>query len=131
MLEEQRPEMLRLSLQDLVLRVKICKLGGIEETLTEALDPPSSKNIQRAINALVDAKALTTKEDLTHLGRQLARLPLDVFLGKLLVLGTFYQCLDAVLSIAAILSSKSPFSAPMGSRSQADAAKLGFRKGRY
>lgn len=123
--------MLRLSLQDLVLRVKICKLGGIEETLSEALDPPSSKNIQRAINALVDAKALTTKEDLTPLGRQLARLPLDVFLGKLLVLGTFYQSLDAVLSIAAILSSKSPFSAPVGSRSQADAAKLGFRKGTY
>lgn len=123
--------MLRLSLQDLVLRVKICKLGGIEETLSEALDPPSSKNIQRAINALVDAKALTTKEDLTPLGRQLARLPLDVFLGKLLVLGTFYQCLDAVLSIAAILSSKSPFSAPMGSRSQADVARLGFKKGTY
>ena len=123
--------MLRLSLQDLVLRVKICKLGGIEETLLEALDPPSSKNIQRAINALVDAKALTTKEDLTPLGRQLARLPLDVFLGKLLVLGTFYQCLDAVLSIAAILSSKSPFSAPVGSRSQADIARLGFKRGSY
>ena len=121
--------MLRLSLQDLVLRVKICKLGGIEETLSEALDPPSSKNIQRAINALVDAKAITAKEDLTPLGRQLARLPLDVFLGKLLVLGTFYQCLDAVLSIAAILSSKSPFSAPMESRSQADVARLGFKKG--
>ena len=129
MLEEQRPEMLRLSLQDLVLRVKICKLGGIEQTLSEALDPPSSKNIQRAINALVDVKALTTKEDLTPLGRQLARLPLDVFLGKLLLLGTFYQCLDAVLSIAAILSSKSPFSATMGSRSQADAARLSFKKG--
>lgn len=123
--------MLRLSLQDLVLRVKICKLGGIEETLLEALDPPSSKNIQRAVNALVDAKALTTKEDLTPLGRQLARLPLDVFLGKLLVLGTFYQCVDAVLSIAAILSSKSPFSAPVGSRSQADVARLGFKKGIY
>lgn len=131
MLEEQSPEMLRLSLQDLVLRVKICKIGGIEETLLEALDPPSSKNIQRAVNALVDAKALTTKEDLTPLGRQLAKLPLDVFLGKLLVLGTFYQCLDAVLSIAAILSSKSPFSAPVGSRSQADAARFGFKKGTY
>lgn len=130
MLEEQRPEMLRLSLQDLVLRVKICKLGGIEQTLSEALDPPSSKNIQRAINALVDVKALTTKEELTSLGRQLARLPLDVFLGKLLLLGTLYQCLDVALSTAAILSSKSPFSAPMGSRSQVDAARLAFKKGR-
>ena len=129
MLEEQTPEMLRLSLQDLVLRVKICKLGGIEQTLSEALDPPSAKNIRRAIDALVDVKALTTMEELTPLGIQLAKLPLDVFLGKLVLLGSIFGCLDAMLTIAAILSSKSPFSAPNGARSQADAARLAFRKG--
>lgn len=129
MAEEQTPEMLRLSLQDLVLRVKICKLGGIEQTLSEALDPPSTKNIRRAIDSLVDVRALTSAEDLTPLGRQLARLPLDVFLGKLILLGTIFGCLDAMLTIAAILSSKSPFSAPMGMRSQADVARLAFRKG--
>ncbi|KOS20718.1 putative helicase [Escovopsis weberi] len=46
--------MLRLSLQDLAIRVKICKLGGIEETLGDALDAPSAKNIRRAIDALID-----------------------------------------------------------------------------
>lgn len=127
--EEQTPEMLRLSLQDLVLRVKICKLGGIEQTLLDALDPPSSKNIQHAIDSLVDVKALTIEEELTPLGRQLAKLPLDVFLGKLVLLGTIYHCLDGVLSIAATLSSKSPFQAPMGARAQADLSKLAFRKG--
>lgn len=126
---EQTPEMLRLSLQDLVLRVKICKLGGIEQTLSEALDPPSSKNIRRAIDSLVDVKALTLAEDLTPLGRQLARLPLDVFLGKLILLGAIFGCLDATLTIAAILSSKSPFSVPMGTISQADMARQAFRKG--
>ena len=126
---EQAPEMLRLSLQDLVLRVKICKLGGIEQTLTEALDPPSSKNIRRAIDSLVDVKALTAAEDLTPLGRQLARLPLDVFLGKLILLGAIFECLDAMLTIAAILSSKSPFSVPTGTISQADVARQAFRKG--
>ena len=126
---EQTPEMLRLSLQDLVLRVKICKLGGIEQTLSEALDPPSSKNIRRAIDSLIDVKALTAAEDLTPLGRQLARLPLDVFLGKLILLGAIFGCLDAMLTIAAILSSKSPFSVPVGSVSQADAARQAFRKG--
>ncbi len=126
--EEQTPEMLRLSLQDLVLRVKICKLGGIEETLSEALDPPSAKNIRRAVDALQDVKALTNGQDLTPLGRQLARLPLDVFLGKLMILGSIFGCLDATLTIAAILSSKSPFSAPMGARAQADVARLAFKK---
>lgn len=126
---EQTPEMLRLSLQDLVLRVKICKLGGIEQTLSEALDPPSTKNIRRAIDSLVDVKALTAAEDLTPLGRQLAKLPLDVFLGKLILLGAIFGCLDAMLTIAAILSSKSPFSVPMGTISQADVARQAFRKG--
>lgn len=131
MLEEQTPEMLRLSLQDLVLRIKICKLGGIEETLSEALDPPSSKNIRRAVDSLIDVKALTTSEDLTPLGLQLSRLPLDVFLGKLVLLGALYQCLDAALSIASILSSRSPFSAPMGASAQVEQAKLAFKRGQY
>lgn len=129
MAEQQVPEILRLSLQDLVLRVKICKLGGIEQTLLDALDPPSPKNIRRAIDALVDVKALTAGEELTPLGRQLAKLPLDVFLGKLILLGSIFKCLDVTLTIAAILSSKSPFSAPMGARSQADLARLAFKKG--
>ncbi|KAL8640168.1 MAG: hypothetical protein Q9228_002882 [Teloschistes exilis] len=129
MAPEQTPEILRLSLQDLVLRVKICKLGNIDQTLSEALDPPSAKNIRRAIDALIDVKALTVFEELTPLGRQLAKLPLDVFLGKLLLLGCVFRCLDAALTIAAIMSSKSPFAAPMGARSQADQARLAFKKG--
>jgi len=129
MAEQQTPEMLRLSLQDLVLRVKICKLGSIEQTMSEALDPPLPKNIRRAIDALIDVKALTTGEDLTALGRQLAKLPLDVFLGKLILLGSLFRCLDAAVTIAAIVSSKSPFSAPMGARTQADLARLAYKKG--
>ncbi|KAI4117053.1 MAG: hypothetical protein LQ345_002635 [Seirophora villosa] len=129
MAEEMTPEMLRLSLQDLVLRVKICKLGSIEETLAEALDAPSKRNIRRAIDALIDVKALTVAEGLTPLGRQLAKLPLDVFLGKLILLGCIFKCLDAAITIGAILSSKSPFSASMGARSQADQAHSAFRRG--
>lgn len=127
--DQQTPEMLRLSLQDLSLRVKICKLGAIEEVLMEALDPPAPKNIRRAVDSLIEVKALTAEEELTALGRQLAKLPLDVYLGKLILLASVWKCLDAGLTIAAILSSKSPFSAPMGARSQADQACLAFKKG--
>lgn len=127
--DQQTPEMLRLSLQDLAIRVKICKIGGIEDTLGSALDPPSAKNIRRAVDALVDVRALTAAEELTPLGHQLARLPLDVFLGKLILLGTVYKCLDMAITVAAILSSKSPFSAPFGQRAQAHNAKMLFRRG--
>lgn len=127
--EQQTPELLRLSLQDLVLRVKICKLGEVEQTLLEALDPPSPKNIRRAIDSLKEVKALTSNESLTPLGSQLAKMPLDVFLGKLIIHGAFFRCLDAAVTIAAILSSKSPFVNTMGSNSQRDAARNGFQRG--
>ncbi|CAI6335306.1 unnamed protein product [Periconia digitata] len=129
MMEQQTPEMLRLSLQDLVMRTKICKLGDIEKTLSEALDPPSARNIRRAIDALIEVDALTPGEELTPLGRQIAILPLDAHLGKLVLLASIFGCVDVAVTIAAILSSKSPFLTPFGGKSRADAARLAFKKG--
>lgn len=129
MMEQQTPEMLRLSLQDLVMRVKICKLGDIEGALSQALDPPSSKNIRRAIDALIEVGALTDSEQLTSLGSQLAKLPLDAQLGKLLLFGASFGCLDVALTVAAALSSKSPFLSPMHAKKQADSVRLGFKRG--
>ncbi|KAI8939054.1 hypothetical protein NX059_004892 [Plenodomus lindquistii] len=129
MAEQQTPEMLRLSLQDLVMRTKICKLGDIEATLTQALDPPSSRNIRRAIDALIEVDALTPGEELTPLGRQIAKLPLDAHLGKLVLLASTLSCVDVSITIAAILSSKSPFLTPFGARQRADIARLAFKKG--
>lgn len=129
MVDQQTPEMLRLSLQDLVMRVKICKLGSIEHALAQALDPPSGKNVRRAIDALIEVGALTSGEELTSLGTQLAKLPLDAQLGKLVLLGSAFGCLDFALTAAASLSSKSPFLSPMHARNQADTVRLGFKRG--
>lgn len=126
---QQTPEIMRLSLQDLVLRVKICNLGNVEEVLTSALDSPTPKNIKRAVDSLVDVKALTRDEELTPLGMQLAKLPLDVYLGKLVLLGSIFGCLDVALTVAALLSSKSPFVSPIGYGNEAERARLAFRRG--
>jgi ATP-dependent RNA helicase DHX29 len=129
LLEHHVPEMLRLSLQDPILRIKIWNLGEIEQTLKEAFDPPTSRNITRAIQLLKDVKALTDQESLTSLGRQLAKLPLDIWLGKLLLYGLTFACLDAAVFIAAMLSAKSPFADNDRSDSRAVAARLAFSKG--
>lgn len=129
MTEQQTPEMLRLSLQDLVMRTKICRLGDIEATLAQALDPPSSRNVRRAIDALIEADALTVDEGLTPLGRQIAKLPLDAHLGKLVLLSSNFACVDVAVTIAAIVSSKSPFLTPFGAKQRADAARLAFKTG--
>jgi len=129
MAEHPQPEMLRLSLQDLALRIKIMKIGSssIEEVLLKALDPPLAVNIQRAVSALIEAKALTTTEEITPLGRHLAKLPMDVHLGKFLIMATLFGCLDAALTITAALNSKSPWVTPFGRENEADAVKRGFR----
>ena len=129
MMDQQTPEMLRLSLQELVMRVKICKLGDIEEALAQALDPPSNKNVRRAIDALIEVGALNAKEQLTSLGSQIAKLPLDAQLGKLILYGATFGCLDFALTVAAALTSKSPFLTPMHAKKQADSVRLGFKRG--
>lgn len=150
MADHPLPEMMRLSLSDLALRIKIMKvkLGtSIEDVLLRALDPPSSVNIQRAISALVEVRlsdlfshasktdqpnkvrALTTTEEITPMGRLLSALPTDVHLGKFLLLATLFRCLDPALTIAATLNSKSPFLTPFGHEDEADRAKASFRIG--
>lgn len=87
--------MLRLSLQDLALRIKILKVkvgSSIADGLSKALDPPSSVNVARAVASLVEVKALTSNEDITPMGLLLSRLPVDVHLGEHEHFETFHPC---------------------------------------
>ncbi|KAK7058857.1 hypothetical protein VNI00_001481 [Paramarasmius palmivorus] len=130
MAENPLPEMMRLSLSDLALRIKIMKVNlgsSIEDVLSRALDPPVSINVQRAISMLVEVRALTPTEDITPMGRLLSKLPTDVHLGKFLLIATLMRCLDPALTIAATLNSKSPFMTPFGLEQEADRAKASFR----
>ncbi|EGN98639.1 hypothetical protein SERLA73DRAFT_107710 [Serpula lacrymans var. lacrymans S7.3] len=128
--ENPLPEMMRLSLSDLALRIKIMKVNlgsSIEEVLSQAMDPPVSVNVQRAISALVEVRALTPSEDITPMGRLLSKLPTEVHLGKFLLTAALFRCLDPALTIAAALNSKSPFVTPFGMEQEADIAKKTFR----
>ncbi|KAJ7786454.1 P-loop containing nucleoside triphosphate hydrolase protein [Mycena metata] len=128
--EHPLPEMMRLSLSDLALRIKIMKvkLGTtIEDVLSRALDPPVSINVQRAIAMLVEVGALTLSEEITPLGRLLSKLPTDVHLGKFLLTAALLKCLDPALTIASALNAKSPFVSPFGHEQEADRAKIAFR----
>ncbi|KAI0824200.1 P-loop containing nucleoside triphosphate hydrolase protein [Trametes gibbosa] len=124
------PEIMRLSLSDLALRIKIMKVNlgtSIEDVLSRALDPPLGINVQRAVSALVEVRALTPSEEITPMGRLLSQLPTDVHLGKFLLIATLFRCLDPALTIAATLNSKSPFLTPLGLEHEAERAKLSFR----
>ncbi|KAI9324567.1 P-loop containing nucleoside triphosphate hydrolase protein [Obelidium mucronatum] len=109
------PEMLRLPLEELVLRIlastKIDEdFVDVNQLLAEAPDPPPVKHIERAIIVLKQIQALSADGKLTPLGRKLSSLPVDVRLGKMLLYGCLMKCLDPVLTVAASLSlGKDPF----------------------
>ncbi|KAG0174845.1 hypothetical protein DFQ28_007345 [Apophysomyces sp. BC1034] len=129
MADYETPEILRLPLEELCLRIKVCKLGAIDEVLGAALDAPSKSMVDSAIQNLQEVQALSSDEfqNLTPLGVHLANLPVDIHIGKMILFGAIFRCLDPVLTIAASLSFKSPFVRPFGKESEADAAREKFR----
>lgn len=127
-LSYQTPEILRLNLQEVVLRVKMCQMGDVQDVLGKALDPPSSTNIIRALEKLHQVGALSENEKLTKLGKFLSQLPVDANLGKILVLGCFYKCVDAASSIVAMLTIGSPFRKSVDNEFSANKARLSFAK---
>lgn len=115
MMEQSTPEMLRLGLQEPILRIKTWNFGSIADTLAAAIDPPSSRNVHRAITRLQDAGALDSRQELTDLGRIMARLPVDVAFSRLIAYGLVFYCLDAMLKITALMSLKSIYQNDGGS----------------
>ncbi|EFH64483.1 helicase domain-containing protein [Arabidopsis lyrata subsp. lyrata] len=75
----------------------------------QALEPPSESAINSAILLLQKVGALEGDEELTPLGHHLAKLPVDLLIGKMLLYGGIFGSLSPILSIAAFLSCKSPF----------------------
>lgn len=85
--------------------------------------------MQNAVEHLQAIDAFSPDETLTPLGEHLANLPLDPAVGKLLIMGAVFDCVEPVLSIAASLSYRSPFVMPLEKRGEADAARRRFAGG--
>lgn len=124
--EYQLPEILRTPLQSLCLQIKSLRLGTITEFLSRALQSPELLAVQNAIEYLKIIGALDHNEELTVLGQYLAMLPMEPKLGKMLILGAIFNCLEPVLTIVAGLSVRDPFLAPMDKKDLAEAAKSQF-----
>jgi ATP-dependent RNA helicase DHX29 len=123
----ETPEILRLPLEELCLRIKACHLpGSLAEILNGCLDAPPSGLILTAIASLQQLQALDADEALTPLGMHLAHLPVDVHLGKMILYGSLFRCLDPILTIAAALAFKSPLVRPFGSEHEAYIAHRRF-----
>ncbi|GMN39573.1 hypothetical protein TIFTF001_008810 [Ficus carica] len=126
MLQYQLPEILRTPLQELCLQIKSLRLGTVGSFLAKALQPPDPLAVQNAIELLKTIGALDDVEELTPLGRHLCSLPLEPNIGKMLLMGSIFQCLNPALTIAAALAHRDPFVLPIDRKEEADAAKRSF-----
>ncbi|XP_030628475.1 ATP-dependent RNA helicase TDRD9 [Chanos chanos] len=131
------PEMLRSPLASIMLKVKLLDMGDPRSLLSSALSPPNLNDIERTVLQLKEMGALSVRSssekrfdgDLTFLGRVLAHLPVDLYLGKMVVLGHVFGCLEECLIIAAALSLKSFFSMPALQQLAGYRSKLTFAQG--
>ena len=146
MAEFQVAEMLRTPLEELVLQIKILKLGNARGFLAKALEAPKDQSVANAIDTLMQLvrsltpplspphpvfllvilllllllllfqQALTPAEELTPLGYHLANLPVHPRIGRMILFAAMFSCLDPVLTIASTLGFKDPFVIPLVSR---------------
>jgi len=105
------PEILRTALAATILGMNAQGLGNIEQF--PFMDPPSPSAIREGWKLLTELGAVNQRGQLTPIGKQLARLPVDPRLGRMIIAATHLQCLDELLIIAAALSIPDPREWPL------------------
>ena len=148
------PEIKRIPLEELCLQILLLGLGPVEHFLAETLDPPAPDAVTTALKSLLQVGALTPVPSssststpatstsattsttmtgmvlrMTPLGKHLAALPLDVHVGKMLLYGCVLGCAGTALTLAAALSTQSPFVTPFQREQEARAARAVFYAG--
>ena len=118
------PEILRSSLAAVILRMKSLHLGAVEDF--PFLEAPSRRAITDGYQLLQELGAMDEANELTKLGAELAKLPLDPRVGRMILEARDRQALDEVLIIASALSVQDVRERPMEAQAQADQAHAKF-----
>ncbi|CAG7729372.1 unnamed protein product [Allacma fusca] len=118
--EFKKPEVLRKRLEEVILQIKMLKLGSARTFLNKLMDKPSEDAVTLGIERLISLHALDFEENLTPLGFHLAHLPMDPQTGKMILFGAIFSCVDPIFSIAASLTFKDAFYIPMGQERKVD-----------
>ncbi|WP_428851200.1 ATP-dependent RNA helicase HrpA [Imbroritus primus] len=118
------PEILRSSLGSVILRMKALRLGDVEHF--PFLEPPPGRAIADGYHLLQELGAVDDANQLTPIGRQLARLPLDPRIGRMILAARDHHCLREVLVVASALSVQDPRERPLEAQAAADQAHRQF-----
>ena len=125
------PEILRSSLAGVVLRMKALGLGEVEDF--PFIDPPGSRLIADGyallaeLGAIAEDEGADKKRTLTPIGHELAKLPVDPRIARMMLAARERGALEEVLVIAAALSTQDPRERPQENSGAADQAHAKFR----
>ena len=122
------PEILRTNLASVILQMVSLKLGDIEQF--PFIQPPEHKAIRDGLTLLHELGALHDKQDkpsLTTIGRDLARIPLDPRMARVLIEANTNGCLDDVMVIVAAMTIQDVRERPLDFQAQADQAHARFK----
>ncbi len=122
--EFTEPEILRSSLASVILRMAALRLGDVTEF--PFIEAPSSRLIADGYLLLQELGAVDNKRQITETGLQLAKLPLDPRVGRMILAAKREHCLKEILIIASVLSIQDPRERPMDKREAADNAHAKF-----
>jgi len=118
-----QPEIQRANLAEVILRMKAFHLGDIETF--PFVQPPTPAAIANGYALLQELGALDEARNLTRLGEDLARLPIDPTLGRMLLQSQHEHATQELLIIAAGLSIQDPRERPLD---QKDAAAVAHKQ---
>ncbi|EOU2517230.1 ATP-dependent RNA helicase HrpA [Vibrio cholerae] len=117
------PEILRTNLASVILQMTALGLGDIEAF--PFVEAPDKRNIQDGVRLLEELGAINDqikdpKKRLTESGKQLARLPIDPRLARMVLEASKLGCLKEVMIIASALSIQDPRERPSDKQQSAD-----------
>ena len=118
------PEILRSSLASVILRMKTLHLADVESF--PFIEPPLARAIADGYQLLQELGAVDEYNQITALGKKLAKLPLDPRVGRMILAGVDNVCLNEVLIIASALSVQDPRDRPIEAQQAADEAHKKF-----
>jgi len=117
------PEILRTNLSSVILQMLSLGLGELNKF--PFVEPPEDRNIKDGLNLLeelgaVNLKAKDPRKKLTALGRQLAKLPVDPRLARMILAASKFNCVHEVMVISAALSIQDPRERPLDKQQASD-----------
>ena len=122
------PEIRRTNLASVILQLLSMRLGKVDEFPFP--DPPRPDTIRDGFKTLFEVGAVDERRQLTSLGKQLARLPVDPRIGRMLFAADDESCLTEILIIASALEIQDPRVRPVERKQAADAAHEKFLDGK-